>query len=1325
MDFTDICFNACQHIAKPPEERFIYACCRSGHMFEVDYQKVIVRHVRRLLPISKDKDKSSIRPGSGLAITSMSMNETFCVTGSEDGFLRLWPLDFAHVYLEAEHEGSVTSVSLSSDGMKILAGTSTGNLGLLDVSSRDYTTVMRSHTGRVLSLAVDPYRKHMATVSQDHTIRVWDAETLQQLYDFSAPDECPSTICYHPSRQVFVCGFESGAVRVFNVLSTCLLAEHKHHRGAVTGVMYSPDGEYLFSACSLGSLTAYTASDESYKVIRTLHNTVARGTCFSPDSLAISPCGRKLAFVGPSDFTITVLDAKFLSELMRVDITSLPPGDHRESLDTAVKVAFTPQNVGHLLVTTSNNRLVKLDMSGRMVAEVSHIHRTGCSCMVVSWDGKYLITSGDKVLKVWDYNMKLDINFQVFIGHSEAVSKVLYTPDSKNIISTGEAVYIWDSLAARPPTPPIVGRMLTAKQAGVVPQSLNLSQSEVPRSTLPLPMELPCQSARVEDLSSIHNGDDMDMATVVSDPDASPHSALANEAFSAQPTHSERPRLADTSDFSKPSIKDMAREQLVKQFLDLSESKHKMDAFTKHSPHQPKPRTQASREGEKKGKKSGSMQGGPSKPVKPSCQKHFAARKKTFALAQRRYTAPPNQAGLRLANVIGYNGNGRDNMIWCPDSGLFAYSSGCIVVIEDLGTGQQTHLQGHSEEISTLAVQNDHQVLASASGSFGESSPCQVCVWDLASHTCRKTFTYHHHQVVCMAYSRDDRFLLTVGDYEDSEVVVWSTGNYTMLTSARTDKAIHSLRWDPYTVNEFASVGERGALYFWLLDETTPHVCLSVHQADVPDSLVRQQGNKAAAFTGLEYTGDSTLFVTSSNGKVSAWDTRQNSCFMHWDADGGEINCVTSGGGKLLTGSSESHLRLWAVGGVGPMRAPGAAGRDSAIAGLTMEDEMTLDGAVVSAHFDDTVEMGIVGTSCGTLWYINWLERTSIRLISGHSKQVTGISMAPGGLMATSSTDGSVRVWVLRNKEQALQFQVKGQACNCVAFAPEAVEAPGAVVGDNSRDEDDSEESQAIPSLTAGYGDGTVRMFDVNTVEMRLKLHPHSAAVTAIAFSADGSMILSGDQDGLIAVSSPTSGMTVRVITDHRGAPITCIDVPIMKASDKDPGVTSPLLWLACSADRRVSIWSSDWGHDICDLVDWLTFPAPVFTPDGVYMSGKPQYSVLPTSVAKFSHEEPDLVVYTGYGMNKYLQFYSLAQKKVVRTASLTHWASCLDLAPNSPLIAIGVNERVLKLMDYYESSFQDFVSHDDTVSRACFTPDGTHLVSAAYGQLLVWEVTL
>lgn len=42
-------------------------------------------------------------------------------------------------------------------------------------------------------------------------------------------------------------------------------------------------------------------------------------------------------------------------------------------------------------------------------------------------------------------------------------------------------------------------------------------------------------------------------------------------------------------------------------------------------------------------------------------------------------------------------------------------------------------------------------------------------------------------------------------------------------------------------------------------------------------------------FTSLDFSGDSTLYIATNNGKVSAWDTRHNTCFMHWEADNSEI----------------------------------------------------------------------------------------------------------------------------------------------------------------------------------------------------------------------------------------------------------------------------------------------------------------------------------------------------------------------------------------------------------------------------------------------------
>ncbi|KAK7508050.1 hypothetical protein BaRGS_00001015, partial [Batillaria attramentaria] len=697
MEFTDICFEVGFLTNRNPDDRLIYACCRSGHVFEIDYHKVAVHHVRRLLPIV-GRMKNGSRPGAGLAITSISMNETFCATGSEDGYLRLWPLDFAHVYLEAEHEGAVTAVSLSSDGLKILAGTGTGNLGILDVSSRDYTTIMRSHTGRVLSAAIDPYRKHMATVSQDHSIRVWDAETLQQLYDFSAPEECPTNISYHPNCQIFCCGFESGSVRIFNVQSTCLVAEHNIHKGVVTGVLYSPNGEYLYSACSQGSLAAYSAESKGYPLLRILNNMVARGKRFGPDALAISSCGRKLAFVGPSDFTVTVVDSRHLSELIRVDVTNLSPEAVKDYVDTAVHVAFTPHNVGHLLVTTSNQRLLKLDeTSGKLLAEVNGIHRVKCTALVSSHDGRYLVTAGDKVLKVWDYGMRYDINFQVFIGHSEEVSKVLYTPDHLGIISTGEAIYIWDNLALRPSTPPIEGRqpVRAAERARSIEELAHASPSslEYPRHTPPQPIVPSLPSACVEDISAIQNEDDMDARTVDSQDDQPrrPKTVLDSSRAASHRSHqSDRGQqsLGNSFGSDKSSVKDVEDEHFVSigglyavtKLGQLQAAKR--TAFIKQSPHKPQPQSQTQTFLEKPLQKVSSVISAPEN-LLPKCHKHFKARSKQNAMAQRRYTAPPNQAGLHLNSVIGYNGRGR----------LFVYTSGSLVIIEDLTTGQQKHLQ--------------------------------------------------------------------------------------------------------------------------------------------------------------------------------------------------------------------------------------------------------------------------------------------------------------------------------------------------------------------------------------------------------------------------------------------------------------------------------------------------------------------------------------------------------------------------------------------------------------------------------------------------------
>ena len=40
------------------------------------------------------------------------------------------------------------------------------------------------------------------------------------------------------------------------------------------------------------------------------------------------------------------------------------------------------------------------------------------------------------------------------------------------------------------------------------------------------------------------------------------------------------------------------------------------------------------------------------------------------------------------------------------------------------------------------------------------------------------------------------------------------------------------------------------------------------------------------------------------------------------------------------------------------------------------------------SYFHLTVQ-GVVGTSSGTVWYINWPEKSSVKLVNGHTKEVS------------------------------------------------------------------------------------------------------------------------------------------------------------------------------------------------------------------------------------------------------------------------------------------------------------------------------------------------
>ena len=106
--------------------------------------------------------------------------------------------------------------------------------------------------------------------------------------------------------------------------------------------------------------------------------------------------------------------------------------------------------------------------------------------------------------------------------------------------------------------------------------------------------------------------------------------------------------------------------------------------------------------------------------------------------------------------------------------------------------------------------------------------------YNVLSRFIPQVITHHKFAVVALQYSRDDRFLVTAGDYRECSIAIWSTIDYELLATSSTRYPIHAVRWDPYTMNEFATVGQNGSVLFWLLDETKQQVALNVGLFNLP-----------------------------------------------------------------------------------------------------------------------------------------------------------------------------------------------------------------------------------------------------------------------------------------------------------------------------------------------------------------------------------------------------------------------------------------------------------------------------------------------------------
>lgn len=109
-----------------------------------------------------------------------------------------------------------------------------------------FLRTLEGHTGEIYSAALSPDGRHLATVSYDSTLRIWDLDNLSDTIFFMDPGDIDLTaVVYSPSGDYLAWGNRDGTVRVHDFLKDEQYTLPQH-QGLIHTLSFSPDGNLLF-----------------------------------------------------------------------------------------------------------------------------------------------------------------------------------------------------------------------------------------------------------------------------------------------------------------------------------------------------------------------------------------------------------------------------------------------------------------------------------------------------------------------------------------------------------------------------------------------------------------------------------------------------------------------------------------------------------------------------------------------------------------------------------------------------------------------------------------------------------------------------------------------------------------------------------------------------------------------------------------------------------------------------------------------------------------------------------------------------------------------
>ncbi len=266
----------------------------------------------------------------GCYFISYNRDGTRMATASKEGFITVRDVERGNELIKIEQGDSLCCLAFSPDNKRIASNDGYSDFSIWEIETGRKILTIKGHTHPVRYVSFRPDGKYMISASgsiegieydgeiehSDDSIRVWNAETGEELMRIKGHESRINTASYSPDGGRIVSASADRTIRIWDANSGKELLKLSGHNAGVVSAFYSIDGSRIISASCDGQVIIWDS--ETGAILRTIED---EGRYMSPfvtyeGYYFLSPNNK---YVVGGGATIRVWDVECGKVVMKID----------------------------------------------------------------------------------------------------------------------------------------------------------------------------------------------------------------------------------------------------------------------------------------------------------------------------------------------------------------------------------------------------------------------------------------------------------------------------------------------------------------------------------------------------------------------------------------------------------------------------------------------------------------------------------------------------------------------------------------------------------------------------------------------------------------------------------------------------------------------------------------------------------------------------------------------------------------------------------------------------------------------------------------------